>query len=72
MSGKDVGLRIRVEKELREAFQGACVAENRGASEVLRAFMQAFVDQHHDGRQPDLFSAQASPSPRQQTQRKAI
>lgn len=38
MSGKDAGLRSRVEKELREAFQGACVAENRGATEVLRAF----------------------------------
>ena len=27
MSSKDVGLRIRVEKELREAFQAACLAE---------------------------------------------
>lgn len=72
MSGKDVGLRIRVEKELREAFQGACVAENRGASEVLRAFMQAFVDQRHGGRQPDMLPAQASRRPRQPTQKKAI
>lgn len=64
MARKDVGLRIRVEKELREVFQGACVTKNRGPSEVLRAFMQAFVEQRHDGHQPDLFSAQASPSPR--------
>ena len=72
MSSKDVGLRIRVEKELREAFQGACVAENRGASEVLRAFMQAFVDQRHGGLQPDMFPTQASRRPRQPTQKKAI
>ena len=31
MSSKDAGLRIRVERELREAFQGACLAENRSA-----------------------------------------
>lgn len=72
MSGKDVGLRIRVEKELREAFQGACLAENRGASEVLRAFMQAFVDQRHGDRQRDMLPAQASRRPRQPTQKKAI
>jgi len=72
MLSKDVGLRIRVEKELREAFQGACVAEDRGASEVLRAFMQAFVDQRHGGLQPDMFPAQASRRPRQPTQKRAI
>ena len=54
MSSKDVGLRIRVEKELREAFQGACLAENRNASEVLREFMQAFADKHQGGLQPDM------------------
>lgn len=47
MSSNDVGLRIRVEKELREAFQYTCVAENQGVSKMLRAFMQAFVDQRH-------------------------
>ena len=54
MSSKDVGLRIRVERELREAFQGACLAENRNASEVLREFMQAFADKHQGGLQPDM------------------
>ena len=56
MSNKDVGLRIRVEKELREAFQDACVAENRKASEVLRDFMQMFADQHVGGKQLGLFA----------------
>ena len=51
MSSKDVGLRIRVERELREAFQGACLAENRNASEVLREFKGAADGQVH----PRLF-----------------
>jgi len=38
MAMKDVGLRIRVERELRSAFRSACAAENRDASEVLREF----------------------------------
>jgi hypothetical protein len=67
MSSKDVGLRIRVERELREAFQGACLAENRNASEVLREFMQAFADRHQGGLQPDMFAAPAARKPRQST-----
>ena len=63
MSSKDVGLRIRVEKELREAFQGACLAENRKASEVLREFMQAFADRHQGGLQPDMFTTPAARKP---------
>lgn len=49
MSSKDVGLRIRIEKDLREAFQIACTAEDRKASEVLREFMQCYVERHERG-----------------------
>lgn len=56
MSNKDVGLRIRVEKELREAFQEACVAENRNASEVLRDFMHMFAEQNLGSKQLGLFA----------------
>ncbi len=70
MSSKDVGLRIRVEKELRESFQGACMAENRSASEVLREFMQAFADHHQGGLQADLFASQSARKPRRLTKRK--
>ena len=49
MSSKDVGLRIRIEKNLREAFQDACLAEDRKASEVLREFMMCYVEQHERG-----------------------
>jgi hypothetical protein len=57
MSAKDVGIRIRVEKELREAFQSACLAEERQVSDVLREFMRAYADQHHDGKQASVFTA---------------
>lgn len=54
MSSKDVGLRIRVERELREAFQEVCLTQNRHGSEVLREFMQTYVERHQQG-QGDLF-----------------
>lgn len=40
MSLKDSGMRIRVEKELREAFVQACRAQDLHASDVLRAFTE--------------------------------
>jgi hypothetical protein len=56
MTLKNVGIRIRVDKELREAFVGACAAENRQASEVLREYMRAYADRHFGGRQTSLFA----------------
>jgi hypothetical protein len=53
---KDAGIRIRVEKQLRSAFAAACQAEHKQASDVLREFMEAFVNRHQGG-QGDLFSA---------------
>lgn len=52
----DAGLRIRVERDLREAFRSACAAENRDASEVLREFMRSFADQRQAGKQTSLFA----------------
>lgn len=46
MAGKDSGLRIRVEKPLREAFLEACRGEDRPAAQVIREFMRDFVAQH--------------------------
>lgn len=63
MSSKDVGIRIRVEKELREAFQGACVAENRQASDVLREFMRVFADRNVGGMQSSLFAESSKKIP---------
>ncbi|NSX02284.1 hypothetical protein [Cupriavidus gilardii] len=55
MATKEVGIRIRVEKELRDEFQSACLAENRRASEVLREFMRVYARHRMGGRQSDLF-----------------
>lgn len=57
MAGKDVGIRIRVEKQLRDEFQAACGSEGRQASDVLREFMQQYAVTHLDGRQASLFAA---------------
>lgn len=56
MTTKDAGLRIRVERALRDAFRSACAAENRDASEVLREFMRSFAEQRHSGKQAGLFA----------------
>lgn len=55
MVAKDVGIRIRVEKELREAFVQACHSQDRHASDVLRDFMRAFTERQLQG-QADLFT----------------
>jgi hypothetical protein len=40
---KDVGLRIRVQRDLRESFLEVCRAQDRPAAQVLREFMRAYV-----------------------------
>ena len=42
-SMKDVGLRIRIERELRRAFLEACRQQDRPAAQVIREFMRDFV-----------------------------
>ena len=46
MSTKDSGMRIRVERELREAFVQACQSQGLIAAEVLRDFMRGFAAKH--------------------------
>lgn len=48
------GMRIRVEKELREVFVLACRAQDR-AADVLRDFMRAFTEKQQQG-QANLFA----------------
>jgi hypothetical protein len=43
MTAKDSGLRIRVEKELRQEFLRACRANDIPAAQVLRAFMREYI-----------------------------
>jgi hypothetical protein len=48
MAGKDVGLRIRVERTLRDQFVEACQAQHIPAAQVLRAVMRDFVSKHEE------------------------
>ncbi|MBB2486826.1 hypothetical protein H5407_16485 [Mitsuaria sp. WAJ17] len=59
----DVGLRIRVDDQLRHDFLDACKAQDTTAAQVLRKFMRAYVDEHGAAtRQGQLFSAQRGES----------
>ncbi len=52
---KDVGLRIRVQRDLREQFLKVCRAQDKPAAQVLREFMRGYVTQHqsaHTTREP--------------------
>ena len=52
---KDVGRRIREQRELREQFLEACKSQDKPAAQVLREFMRAYVQQaksRNDREQP--------------------
>ncbi|RYE06901.1 MAG: hypothetical protein EOP22_19825 [Hyphomicrobiales bacterium] len=40
---KDVGMRIRVEPDLRDAFVRACREEEIPAAQVIRSFMRSYL-----------------------------
>ena len=41
---KDSGLRIRVQRDLRERFLEVCRAQDKPAAQVLRQFMREYVE----------------------------
>ena len=43
---KDAGLRIRVQRDLREKFLKVCRAKDKPAAQVLREFMREYVIEH--------------------------
>ena len=49
---KDVGLRIRVQRDLREQFLEACRSQDKPAAQVLREFMREYVNAHIPEREP--------------------
>lgn len=55
MPAKDSGIRIRVEKDLRQAFVQACRRQGLVASSVLRDFMQRYADRNWNEFQGNLF-----------------
>lgn len=43
---KDVGLRIRIQRDLREQFLEVCRVQDKPAAQVLREFMRDYVRVH--------------------------
>ena len=60
MANKDAGMRIRIERELRDAFVEACQAQGLAAAEVLRDFMRSFAAKHRS-EQSVLFGREPKP-----------
>ena len=50
---KDAGLRIRLQRELRESFLKACLAEDKPAAQVLREFMREYVSKNNKTSEAD-------------------
>lgn len=51
----DDEIKVRVDSDLKRAFQRACKARDMNASQVLRHLMRAYVTDCSKGRQPGLF-----------------
>lgn len=53
---KDAGLRLRVERDLREEFVETCRAEGKAAAQVLREYMREYVARNRAAAQRELFA----------------
>jgi hypothetical protein len=58
LTTKDAGLRLRVERKLREDFVELCRAEGKPAAQVLREYMRDYVTRNQAVVQGQLFDAQ--------------
>ncbi len=43
---KDTGMRIRIERELRDRFIELCRGQDKPAAQVLREFMRGYIGKH--------------------------
>ena len=43
---KDSGLRIRVQRDLREQFLNICRQQDRPGAQVIREFMRSYIAEH--------------------------
>ena len=55
---KNAGLRLRVERELREEFVETCRLEGKAAAQVLREYMRVYVAQNKIAVQRELFGTE--------------
>ena len=50
---KDAGLRVRVQRDLRELFLEACRAQDKPAAQVLRGFMRDYIAKYRSSEVTD-------------------
>ena len=55
---KDVGMRIRVEPELREEFVDICKQKDVPAAQVIRSFMREYIQTNTVAKAPSKVRAQ--------------
>ena len=48
-------IKVRLDGDLKRAFQAACRSRDLNASQVLRQFMRVYVSEYVEGRQSTLF-----------------
>lgn len=60
---KDVGLRIRVQRELRDQFLEVCRAQDKPAAQVLREFMREYVSERLEVSDQQPVSSDFEPPP---------
>ncbi len=53
---KDAGLRLRVEREIRQEFVEVCRAEGKTAAQVLREYMRDYIARNRAAAQRELFA----------------
>jgi hypothetical protein len=60
---KDAGLRLRVEREIRQEFVEVCRAEGKTAAQVLREYMRDYIARNRAAAQRELFApSEATPN----------
>ena len=57
---KDAGLRLRVEREIRQEFVEMCRAEGKTAAQVLREYMRDYITRNRAAAQQELFTGSVS------------
>ena len=58
MATKNAGLRIRVERPLRDMFLDACRSEDKPAAQVIREFMREYIAKRRAEAQGSLFAGE--------------
>lgn len=53
---KDAGLRLRVEREIRQEFVEVCRGEGKTAAQVLREYMREYIARNRAAAQRELFA----------------